>query len=86
MKQQFDDLSKSADNLNPTAMIGDLNKSVEDALKIDPASPSAPVTPPAEETVAQPDPNAPSSEIAAPEPLASEPQPSVAADAPEKPA
>lgn len=88
MKQQFDDLSKTADNLDPTKAIGDLNKSVEDALKIDPASPSAPVTPPADEAVAQPDPNAPSSDAPpsdAMAPLASEPTPSVATDASGKP-
>jgi sec-independent protein translocase protein TatB len=84
MKQQFDDLSKTADNLNPTAMIGDLNKSVEDALKIDPESPSAPVTPPADEAAAQPDPNAPSPDATVPAPLASEPTAPVASDASEK--
>jgi sec-independent protein translocase protein TatB len=86
MKQQFDDLSKTADNLNATKMIGDLNKKVEDALKVDPESPSAPVTPPADEAAAQPDPNAPSADLTLPEPLASEPTPTVASDASGKPA
>jgi sec-independent protein translocase protein TatB len=86
MKQQFDDLSKSADNLNANKMIGDLNNSVEDALKVDPESPSAPVTPSSGEASAQPDPNAPSPDVALPAPLASEPTPSVATDASGKPA
>ena len=85
MKQQFDDLSKTADKFDATKMIGDLNKNVDDALKIDPASPSAPVTPPAGEVIAQPDPNAPAPLPSASEPLpAAEPSPSVATDAPGK--
>jgi sec-independent protein translocase protein TatB len=86
MKQQFDDLAKTADNLNATKMLGDLNKNVEDALKLDPASPSAPVVETTGE--AQPDPNAPDPTAAVPvasEPLAIEPPPSVAPDASGKP-
>ena len=83
MKQQFDDLSKTADNLNATKMIGDLNKNVENALKLDPASPSAPVVETTGE--AQPDPNAPAPIAELPAPLAIEPAPSVAPDASGKP-
>jgi sec-independent protein translocase protein TatB len=85
MKQQFDDLSKTADGFNTTKMIGDLNKSVDDALKIDPASPSAPVTPVAGEAIATPDPNAPNPVPSEPAALTTEPAPSVATDVSGKP-
>jgi sec-independent protein translocase protein TatB len=85
MKQQFDDLAKTADNFNATKMIGDLNKNVEDALKLDPASPSAPVTPVEGEPVALPDPNAPLMTPLAITPPAVEPPPSIAPDVSGKP-
>lgn len=85
MKQQFDDLSKTADSFNATKMIGDLNKSVDDALKIDPASPSAPIPPVTDETVATPDPNAPNPNPPESAALTVEPAPSVATDVSGKP-
>lgn len=85
MKQQFDDLSRTADSFNATKMIGDLNKNVEDALKVDPASPSAPVTPVTGEAIATPDPNAPNPNPPEPDALTTEPAPSVATDVSGKP-